>query len=214
MIFYRKTGADNVINNPEAFKKALQIHDQIKLLKDYENVCLKFKNPTTNSEECLVVSTLQVFNFNETQIHNVSTKLDQWLNNPRQLFYNGRPASLNYPNLLGSYKDGPNPSIPSQKTVVSANAIRVTYYTKYVNTWDSEYDTVIDWEERLIDKSKSLKDGYAEEGFTLNFFAARTTDDAILESTVGDLPLFSVAFVLMVAFCLLVFSRWKNMVTG
>lgn len=183
-------------------------------MKDYENVCIKFKHPTTNTTECLVISTLQVFNFNETQIRNVSTKLDEWLNLPTQLFYNGRPAFLNYPNLLGSYKSGQSPSNPPKQTVISANAIRVTYYTKYVNTWDSEYDTVIDWEERLIDKCKSMKDSYASQGFTLNFFAARTTDDAILESTVGDLPLFSVAFILMVAFCLLVFSRWKNVVTG
>ena len=208
------TGVGNVINNPEAFKKALQLHQQIELLKDYEKVCIKFENPLTGAKECLVVSTLQVFNFNETEIRNVSTNLDKWLNNPLLLFYNGRPASLNFPNLLGKYSAEASASNAVNQTVKYANAIRVTYYTKYVNTWESDYDTVIDWEERMIDICKATKEVYTEQGFTLNFFAARTTDDAILESTVGDLPLFSVAFILMVAFCLLVFSRWKNMVTG
>ena len=94
--------------------------------------------------------------------------------------------------------------------VKSADAIRISYYTRYADTSDSFYGGIIDWEDIFID----ICGKYDESGISVDYFAARTRDDAILASTVGDLPLFSVAFILMVAFCLLVFFRWKKKVTG
>ena len=209
------SGFDNVFDKPEAFKEALKLHKKIEDSKGYEDVCFKIKTPQ-GGEDCLVVTSLQVFGFNESLIGNtpaeIKTSLNQWRQNPNQLFSNGRPAFLNYPNIFGKYDENKQTA-----TVISANAIRITYYTKYVNTWDSEYNTVIDWEkDHFIDICKSFGNDLEDAGSSLkvNYFAGRTTADAILESTVGDLPLFSVAFILMVAFCLLVFSRWKNLVTG
>ncbi|XP_066923421.1 patched domain-containing protein 3-like isoform X3 [Clytia hemisphaerica] len=209
------SGFDNMFDKPEAFKEALKLHKRINASNGYEDVCFKAKNEQ-GIEECLVVTSLQVFGYNESMIGdtpaNIKTSLNQWLQNPNRLFSNGRPAFLNYPNIFGTYK-----SNDTDSSVISANAIRITYYTKYVNTWDSDYDTVIDWEkDYFIDICKSFGTSLDHAGSSLkvNYFAGRTTADAILESTVGDLPLFSVAFILMVAFCLLVFSRWKNLVTG
>jgi len=138
-----------------------------------------------------------------------------WLKNSSKLLANGRPANLNFPNILGNYKYKDVVANPRNVTeAVSADAVRITYYTKYVDTGDSNYDKVIDWEDLLIDLCGKERSAYENDEIVLNYFAARTRDDAILASTVGDLPLFSVAFILMVAFCLLVFFRYKNPVTG
>ena len=145
----------------------------------------------------------------------MSVFINNWLKNPSLLFRNGRPAELNYPNILGNYIDRKVSALPRNYTeAISADALRISYYTRYASTSDSFYDAIIDWEDAFIDLCGKTSDTYKDEGIVLNYFAGRTRDDAILASTVGDLPLFSVAFILMVAFCLLVFFRWKNKVTG
>ena len=201
----------NLLNDSAIFKKALELHEEITDLKDYEEACLK--DASTN--KCIVVTTLEIFNFTSTQISDIAAKFNAWLRDPTKLLANGRPAELNFPNILGNYKHKNVFAVPRNVTeVVSADAVRITYYTKYVDTGDSNYDQVIDWEERLIDLCGEVRSTYEKENIVLNYFAARTRDDAILASTVGDLPLFSVAFILMVAFCLLVFFRYKNPITG
>ena len=196
----------------------MQLYKEIKSISNYDSVCLTFPD-TAGGKKCLVASTLQLFDFNETifETSNITSEFNSWLQNPDLLFYNGRPACLNFPNLLGNYRAKYTTGFCNRnnKTIVEfADAIRITFYMRYVDTSDDLYDTVIYWEEKMIDLCKERAKDYEEIGLTLNYFAARTTDDAILESTIGDLPLFSVAFILMVAFCLLVFSRWKNAVTG
>lgn len=204
-----RTDNGNILNDTDIFKKALQLHDKITQLKDFQKSCMKFKNPNSGKSECLFVSTLQVFDYNQSNIGNITATLNIWLRNSNLLFNNGRPASLNYLNILGNYKGSSN-----QSEVKYADAIRMTYYVTYADTKDPIYDMINDLEDRYISLCGDVSSEYEKLGFTLNYFAARTRDDAILASTVGDLPLFSVAFILMVFFCLLVFFRWKNPVTG
>lgn len=197
----------NILNDAAVFKKALELHDKITQLKDFDKSCLKHENGGV--KDCLFVSVLQVFNYKQSNIINITSNLNRWLQNPNLLFHNGRPASLNYLNILGNYK-----SSPDKQRVESADAIRMTYFMTYADTKDSIYETINDFEDRYISLCGDTEKEYKKLSLTLNYFAARTRDDAILASTVGDLPLFSVAFILMVAFCLLVFLRWKNPVTG
>ena len=145
----------------------------------------------------------------------MTDQINSWLKDPSKLFENGRPAELNYPNILGEYKDRTVSGVPRNYTeAVSARALRLSYYTRYADTSNNFYDGIIDWEDKLITLCGKEKDNLEKVGIKMDYFAGRTRDDAILASTVGDLPLFSVAFILMVAFCLLVFFRWKNKVTG
>lgn len=202
IIISKKNGGD-VLSDTEVFKKALQLHRKIEQLADYDKVCLKL----SARSKCLVVTTLEIFKFSEADIKNITENFNAWLQNPGLLLSNGRPARLNFPNILGNYRG-------NHTNVQFADAVRITYYTKYVDTDSSNYDMVIDWEDKMISLCGKTKDEYDSLRLDLNYFAARTRDDAILASTVGDLPLFSVAFILMVAFCLLVFFRWKNPVTG
>eukprot|EP00111_Clytia_hemisphaerica_P010341 TCONS_00030235-protein len=200
----------NIINDTDLFIKALELHKEIELLENYGNVCLRDKD-----NKCMVVTTLEIFDYNSADINNIETKFNTWLRDSSKLLSNGRPAELNFPNILGNYKDRNITSVPRDYTeIVSTDAVRITYYTKYADTSGDNYGSIIAWEDRFISKCGKIRDQYEDLGMTLNYFAARTRDDAILSSTVGDLPLFSVAFILMVAFCLLVFFRWKNVVTG
>ena len=200
----------NIINDTDLFTKALELHNEIKLLENYGKVCLRDKD-----DECMVVTILKIFNYNSADINNIENKFNTWLRDPSKLLSNGRPAELNFPNILGNYKDRKITAMPRNYTeIVFTDAVRITYYTKYADTSGDNYGSIIGWEDRFISKCGKFRDQYDDLGMTLNYFAARTRDDAILSSTVGDLPLFSVAFILMVAFCLLVFFRWKNVVTG
>lgn len=198
----------NILNDTILFTKALELHQQIIALKDFKKTCLDFKDELGNTR-CLFISPLQIFNYTKDNLNNVHNSLNAWLQNSTLMFYNGRPAYLNYPNILGKYKS----SSDGQK-VEYANAFRMIYYMKYVDTGDLEYNDVLDFEAKYLDLLSRLKISLQKQKITLNYFAARTGDDSILESTIGDLPLFSVAFILMVLFCLVVFLRFKNPVTG
>lgn len=201
-------GQANIFDDNLVFRKALELHQKISGIPDFKKVCAKDKV----TGDCLYVSSLQVFNYSKETIDNstgteIKRRMNEWLVNPRELFPNGRPASLNYVNILGKYKG-------NQSHVFFANAVRMTYFLRYADTDDAEYDDINGWEGDFIDLCEKQVDPFKDAGVKLFYFAARTRDDAILGSTVGDLPLFSVAFVLMVAFCLFVFLRIKNPVAG
>lgn len=139
---------------------------------------------------------------------NTSTALKNYIsifyNDSTQLLSNGRHGRLNFPNILGQFKAQP----------MTSNALRMTYYMRYANTKDNEYDSIIDWENEFLKLCEKQVNNFKDKILQLFYFAGKTRDDAILSSTIGDLPLFSIAFILMVFFCLLVFFRYGNPIVG
>ena len=200
---------NNVLSSNIALLKALELHQQIIKLKNYESSCFKVNGI------CLYVSILGLFNYNKTIIQNMSestiqAKVNESYLDNTILLENGRPGSINFPNILGAFK----PYTASSSGKYESTAIRITYYAIYADTKESIYDTITSWEKEILNLCEDKVDEFNNAGLGLFYFTARTRDDAILESTVGDLPLFSVAFILMVLFCLLVFYRYDNPVTG
>jgi len=201
----------NVLDSNDAFLKALNIHDEIIKIENYKNTCFIEKGRTG----CLYTSALDIFNYNKTWIQslngaNISMHIANATRDPllSTLFNNGRAGNLNFNNVLGNFKY--DVALHS----VSADAVRVIYYLQYATTDDDTYSQLTDWEGKFIDLLEEKVDTLKSEGYTLNYYAQRTRDDAVLQSTVGDLPLFSVAFILMVLFCLAVFFNCKNPITG
>ena len=205
------TDGSSIFKDNTIFLKVLDVHEEIAKLQNFQSTCVK-----NYKKECIFVSVLDIFNYSRAEIlaANTSTKIlskfNAWLNDPTKLLKNGRNAGLNFVNILGRYKQ--NTLRPA--SVLSADAVRMTYYMVYADTKDDIYDTITTLEEEYITVCNALVDYYKSEGYNLFYFVGRTRDDAILSSTIGDLPLFSVAFILMVLFCLVVFLRIKNPVSG
>lgn len=204
-IIKRSDGKDIFMSN-DLLLEALVLHQKVIALPDFNRTCSKIQN----TSQCLFVSVLGVFNYNTTLIKmlNTSTALKNYIsifyNDSTQLLSNGRHGRLNFPNILGQFKAQP----------MTSNALRMTYYMRYANTKDSEYDSIIDWENEFLKLCEKQVNNFKDKNLQLFYFAGKTRDDAILSSTIGDLPLFSVAFILMVFFCLLVFYRHGNPIVG
>ena len=200
-IIKRSDGRDIFMSN-DLLLEALVLHQKVITLTNFNQTCSKIKN----TSQCLFVSVLGVFQYNKTIIEmtNTSTTLKNYIsifyNDSTQLLSNGRNGRLNFPNILGQFK----------AQLMASNAFRMTYYMRYANTKDGEYDSILDWENEFLDLCEKQVGNFKDKNLQLFYFAGKTRDDAILLSTIGDLPLFSVAFVLMVLFCLLVFFRFDN----
>ena len=204
-IIKRSDGKDIFISN-DLLLEALSLHQKVIALSNFNQTCSKIQN----TSECLFVSAIGVFNYNKTliKILNTSTAMANYVsafyNESAKLLRNGRNGRLNFPNILGQFQVDP----------LTSNALRMTYYMRYADTTDNEYDSILDWEKEFIDLCEKQVDILKNKNLELFYFSGRTRDDAILLSTIGDLPLFSVAFILMVLFCLLVFFRYDNPVVG
>ena len=204
-IIKRSDGKDIFMSN-DLLLEALSLHQKVIALSKFNQTCSKIRN----TSQCLFVSVLGVFNYNKTLIKtlNTTTTLKNFIakfsNDSTQLLSNGRHARLNFPNILGQF----------QVQQLTSSALRMTYYMRYADTKDAEYDSILDWEKEFLDLCEKQVDILKNKNLELFYFTARTRDDAILLSTIGDLPLFSVAFILMVLFCLFVFFRYDNPVVG
>ena len=205
------TDGSSIFKDNTIFLKVLEQHNRIIKLTNFQSTCIKnYKN------ECQFVSVLDIFNYSEAEILAANTsakilsKFNEWLNDPTKLLKNGRNAGLNYGNILGRYKQ--NTLRPA--SVLSAYAIRMSYYMVYAHTSDAIYDTIANLEDKYITACKDNVGPYKTAGYNLFYYVGRTSSDAILSSTISDIPLFSVAFILMVLFCLVVFLRIKNPVSG
>ena len=204
-IIKRSDGSDIFISN-DILLEALALHQKVIVLPNFNQTCSKIKN----TSQCFFVSVLGVFNYNKTLIKTLSTTtvltnyISSFYNDSTQLLSNGRHGGLNFPNILGQFQVQP----------LTSSALRMTYYMQYADTKDDEYDSILDWEKKFLDLCEQQVDTFKKKNLELFYFTARTRDDAILLSTIGDLPLFSVAFILMVLFCLFVFFRYDNPVVG
>ena len=204
-IIKRSDGRDIFMSN-DLLLEALTLHQKVIALPNFNQTCSKIKNTT----QCLFVSVLGAFNYNKTLIKTLNnttvltTYISSFYNDSTQLLSNGRHGRLNFPNILGQFQVHP----------LTSNALRMTYYMRYADTTDNEYDSILDWEKEFIDLCEKQVDILKNKNLELFYFTARTRDDAILLSTIGDLPLFSVAFILMVLFCLFVFFRYDDPVVG
>ena len=133
----------NVLSSNQIFLRALDLHEQILKLPDFNNTCLL----VGNTSQCFYSSVLDVFNYNRSLIQSLNTSalmkdyLHNVYNDTTILLNNGRPAVVSFNDLLGKF----------DASSMFANSIRLVYYMKYVESTDDNYDSVIGEEKKLID---------------------------------------------------------------
>ena len=159
---------NNVLSSNVALLKALELHQQVIKLKNYESSCFKVNGI------CLYVSILGLFNYNKTIIQNMSestiqAKVNESYLDNTILLENGRPGSINFPNILGAFK----PYTASSSGKYESTAIRITYYAIYADTKESIYDTITSWEKEILNLCEDKVDEFNNAGLGLFYFTAR-----------------------------------------
>ena len=133
----------DVLSSNQIFLRALDFHEQILKLPDFNNTCL----PVGNTSRCFYSSVLDVFNYNRSLIQSLNTRalmkdyLHNVYNDTTILLNNGRPAAVSFNDFLGKF----------DASSMFANSIRLVYYMKYVETTDGNYESVIGAEKEMID---------------------------------------------------------------
>ena len=133
----------DVLSSNQIFLRALDFHEQILKLPDFNNTCL----PVGNTSRCFYSSVLDVFNYNRSLIQSLNTRalmkdyLRNVYNDTTILLNNGRPAAVSFDDLFGKF----------DASSMFANSIRLVYYMKYVETTDGNYESVIGAEKEMID---------------------------------------------------------------
>ena len=143
-----KKGSD-VLSSNQILLRALDLHEQILKLPDFNNTCLRVGN--NSNSQCFYSSVLDVFNYNRSLIQslNTSVSMKDYLHNVYNdttiLLNSGRPAAVSFKDLLGKF----------DALSMFANSIRLVYYLKYAESTDDNYDSVIGAEKEIIDFCES-----------------------------------------------------------
>ena len=191
---------------PTCFKEALKIHKEIVNLDSYVDLCATTSGVKSNSSRsCLFVNPLEVFNFEEKNLVNLTQLITNTYNDRGWRMRNGRPMRYNFARLFG----GATKNVRGE--VLDARAIQMTYYIRDPED-DDEFSDVNKWEKKFIDKVSSLAAGISCG--KLHYSAERSLDDAISESTGSDIVLVSITFTLMISFACTMLGKFKNPLTG
>ena len=209
VILMPKTG-DSVFE-AGLFKAGLKIFQSILNKTALDGVCIKANASSSGTislpTNCVTLDPFLFFKYNEADIKNVTDTVNQIDKNPNITMPNGRPAASTFPFLFGKIQKDSN------GTIKSARALRFQFYLKYPED-DTFTEKVLKWEKQFIDVIQSLEKDITSQGYDLYYFAFRSVDDSINESTGGDIKLLVITFVIMCTFTCLVLCSFRDRVKG
>ena len=183
------------------FIEALQLNRAITSLEGYTKYCLK--DPFT--QQCIAITPLEIFHYNKTYLTNVTSKLSSVYKNESYLMSNGRPPFYNFPAIFGkSLKI-------EQGAIKSADVVQMIYVIKDPEN-EKEYKEILKFEEEFLNTVMKMKD---QLKFVDVFYSsARSIDDAVNESSISDLTLFLITFLIMIIFACLASGNFTNPTKG
>jgi hypothetical protein len=163
----------------QCFKDALKIHKAVVNLPSYSELCATLSGRKANSSaSCMLINPLELFNFEDKNLINISSKLDQESVCPSPLIMrNGRPSCQNMNRMFGNQKK-------NMSNISDAQAMRIVYYLRDTDT-DKDYDKVIRWDAAFIDTVSSSKKNMTCA--KILYASERSLDDAIDDSSSSDI---------------------------
>ena len=190
----------------ECFEQALKIHEDIVNLDSFTDVCATTSGSKSNTTEvCLFVSPLEIFAFEAKNLVNISQKISAAESDNTWRMRNGLPPVYNFDRLFaGVTKRNRGP-------IRDVRVLQMTYYIRDPEN-DDEYNNVMKWEKRFVDKVSSME-GKAS-CWKVFYTAERSLDDAISESAGADILLVSITFTLMISFACTMLGKFRNPLTG
>ena len=194
------------ILSSECFQDALVVHKAVINLELYSTYCATQSGVKASSAaECMSVNALELFNYNETNMINITRVLNEKINST-EVMSNGRPAFYNFARMFGKL----NADINTAK-VTGAGAMQLIYFMKDPID-DAENLKVLQWEKTFIDKMMTLQNKLMCS--VARFAAERSLDDAIVASSGSDFALIATAFTLMISFSSTMLGKFKNPLMG
>ncbi|KAK3738450.1 hypothetical protein QZH41_017085, partial [Actinostola sp. cb2023] len=193
IIFVAEPGKD--VLSRQCFLEILQIHNAIISLQDFHKHCVKAAG------KCIFLNPLEVFNFDEKKVDNISETISKVYNSPAFLMRSGRPLRMTFSRIFGHavwWKNG---------TLRSASAVQVEYLMS-----DRKQEELLELEDALIKKVFEMKSSFTCAKVYLS--AGRSLSDATAESTGSDIVLFSITFTLMITFACVSLLKFKNPLAG
>lgn len=200
VIFVPRSVGESIISR-DCLLEVLKVHNAVISLKNFEKFCIK-NTITEGQTKCVYINPLEIFNFDENNVYNISSKIGVAYNSLGQLMANGRPVYMNFGSMFA------NPVLKNQ-TLQSADAVQVQYY---ISDKEEDYETVVEWEESFIKKVMELQEGL--KCSNLYYYAGRSLSDATSESSGSDITLISITFTLMITFACTVLLKFRNPLTG
>lgn len=198
----------------DALKQAMTVFVKILNETKIENVCIKTNlsgQPFIfeRTKKCLRQDPFQLFNYFVKPLSrgNITQMINERFKNQAILMNNGMPLSANIKRILGKVKTD------ATGNITSAEAISFDFILKYPES-DKEYEEILGYEDSFIKLMKSEKNRLEKEKVDLYFFAYKSTDDSIKESTSGDVQLFALTFTIMCAFTCIILAKFRNRVAG
>ena len=189
----------------KCFQEALRIHEDVMSLDHLSGLCATMPGLKSNStSSCLIVNPLEIFDFKEENLVNISEKVTRAERNITWRMRNGLPVVYNMGRLFGGVTR-------TKDVILDAGAFQMTYYIRDPES-DEEFNEVMDWEKRFIETLSSHKDKMS--CWNLFYSAGRSLDDAISESAGADTLLVSITFALMMSFACTMLGKFRNPLTG
>lgn len=187
----------------ECFVDALILHQAITGLEYYQELCTKIPG----SNQCVTVTPLEIFHYDPDLLNNITTKLTTAYKDTTFMMANGRPAYYNFFPIFGkTLKVDPN-----RGTVESADALQMMYVMQDPAD-DSTYQKVLNFEKEFLGTVARMKNQL--KFVDVHYTSSRSIDDAVNESTMSDVSLFSLTFLFMILFSCLASGNFSNPTQG
>ena len=189
----------------KCFKEALRIHEDVMSLGHMSDLCATMPGiESTSTSSCLIVNPLEIFDFREENLVNISQQITSAERNITWRMRDGLPVVYNMGRIFGGLTR-------EKGEILDTGSLQMTYYIRDPES-DEEFNEVMDWEKRFVDTV------YSYEGklscWKLFYTAERGMHDALSESTGADMLLASITFTLMVSFACTMLGKFRNPLTG
>jgi len=192
--------------NANALRFALKLHKKIMSETGIRSSCYKIKRVSNYPPRCMVLTLLELFDFNENFITDASIQqtISNAMHNPKRLIL-GRPASIVFEDILGKFQFDPS------SNTSFASAIRVIYMMKFPED-EAIFEILAKTQKESIDLLLSQQSEAEQQGLKLFLQMSRSVDDGIGESFRGDMTLVVVSVGLMVGFIVVSLAKYKDRV--
>ena len=181
----------------ECFEDALDLHDVIRKIPGYKDVCLPNlkSDPRSAFSYCMTEEPLWIFNYTRN-FDNLLAKLNA---------YSSKEVGL-FQRVFGE-------TVVEKGDITSAQALRMIYHIRGVDLDEDVPESTNDWEKAFLKKMEEYDTGKLRCK-SLVFTAERSIDDAISESTGSDIKFIALTFTLMISFSCFMLGKYRNPLTG
>ena len=177
----------------ECLTEMIDLHRIITQIKMYEQYCFR----SNSNSNCASINVLEIFDYQEKNLVNISQHRNMVLQNNAFLMSNGRRLKDNFNQIFGK--------AASNGSLHSTNALRFVYFMKEYSKGEENRKHILDWEKLFLKQVSSFSENTTCAEIV--YAAERSLDDSVGKSTVSDIKFFALTFTVMGVFSGIVNGR-------